>query len=298
MRRVSRSLHYLLALFLLFSFACSLFNSQPATIEPQTPSQQPTATPTNTVTPTRLPTLTPTIEPTPSPTRLALIGPAISYQGIEFTFDPILGNKIFVMHEPDWIDHIDGIRFTRSAEGYGWDAGFISIYPVEQYRTLPWGEYNMENLQAAIDTQSYQYFPKAGAAILLQAQTKHIKFGNGAGIRAIVVNGQDGFFASNGQLEYQFHGLTDDGQFYIYAGFPISAPFMMSASDPAENTNPDAILAPAVPRDSPDWAPSILAYNDEMEHRLENLASALFTPELDILDSLIASLNIALELGE
>ena len=298
MRRVSKSPHYLLALFLLFTFACNIFNSKPVAIEPQTSSQQPTETQTNTVAPTATTTLSLTLEPTPSPIRLSLNGPSISYEGIEFSLDQTLGNQIFVLHEPDWFNHLDGIRFTIAEEGYGWDEGFISIHPVEQYRTLPWGEYNMDNLQLEIVTESYDYFPQVGSAILLQAKTKHIKFSNGAGILAIVANGQNGFFVSNDQIQYQFHGLTKDGLFYVFAGFPIDAPFMMSSSDPSKNTNPDAILAPDISRDSPDWGPTMIAYNNEIESKLDNLNGALFTPELDILDSLFESLSVTHNIGK
>jgi hypothetical protein len=205
---------------------------------------------------------------------------------------------MYVIHGPDWFGGMDGIRFSFSAEGYGFEAGYVTVHPVEQYRTTSWGAYIIDTLQPAIEAGSYDYFPTAFAAILLRARTQHVGFKNGAGIRGLVVRGQDGFFASNEQLAYEFHGLTDDGRFYIEAGFPIDAPIMMSTSNPAENTNPDAILAPFIGRDSSEWASSMLEYNSEMQRQLEKLDDARFTPALEILDALVESLQVAFETGD
>jgi hypothetical protein len=150
-----------------------------------------------------------------------LTGPVISYKGISFTLDPALGDRVYVK---SFDDSLGDINFLFASEGYCYDAGCVAVFPVERYRETPWGGDIVPKLQAAIDTQSDDFFPTVGAAILLRAQTQHIQFENGAGIRAVVMRGQDGYFANNEAIMYDFHGLTNDGKYYIEVMSPIDAP--------------------------------------------------------------------------
>ncbi len=231
----------------------------------------------------------------PPPAHLALIGPVFSYKGINFKVDPVLGSQVFVQDGPDWFG---GINFSLAPEGFCREVGCVTVYPVRQYRALPWGASLIDKLQEAIETQSYDYFPTVGAAILLRARTQHIRFENGSGIRAIVMRGQDGYYANNEAIVYDFHGLTDDGRYYVVVEFPIDAPILLSSYDPEENTNPKAIPAPGIRRDDPQWAPTMIEYNREAARQLEELNDSSFTPALGLLDALVDSLHITPESGE
>ena len=107
------------------------------------------------------------------------------------------------------------------------------------------------------------------------------------------MRGQDGYFANNEALIYEFQGFTDDGRTYILATIPLAAPILLSTYDPAENSNPDAIPVPSdLPSDYVALAEVIYDYNQTVRLHLEELAAADFSPGLDLLDQLVASLIV------
>jgi hypothetical protein len=172
---------------------------------------------------------------------------------------------------------------------------------VEAFRDYPFGDDIIDALQAAIETGSYEYFPTWGSAILLRAQTQHIRFQNGAGMRAVVMRGQNGYLANNEAVVYDFHGLTDDGQYYVEVIFPIDAPILLSTYDPSENTNEGAFLVPEIPEGPPfgeTLKDVMLEYNQEAQRQLDVLESSSFTPDLGLLDALVSSLLVTSSSGE
>lgn len=285
---------------------------------PYASASVPTTVPTNTVTvmlsstskPTRIsiptsipsptgtlsPSLLPTFTKEPTPTALKLGGPDVFYNGISFTVDPILGEVVFMRKESGLVDYT---KFSFALEGCSREVGCVIVVPVEVYRDHPYGgDYIIDELQAAIETGSYHYFPTVAAAILLRAQTQHIRFQNGAGIRAIVMRGQNGYLANNEAVVYDFHGLTDDGQYYVKVTFPIDAPMLLSTYDPKENTNEGAFLVPELPDGPPFGYLSFLEYNREAERQLDVLEGARFIPDLGLLDALVGSLLVTSSSGE
>ena len=191
--------------------------------------------------PTDTPAPHPASSVIPTTTALKLAGSHVAYHGTSFTVGPVLGEAVFMslaLEPPGYT------RFSFAPEGLCQEVGCVTVYRVEAFRTYPFGDAMMDALQAAIATGSYEYFPTWGAAILLRAQTQHIRFQNGAGIRAVVMRGQNGYLANNEAVVYDFHGLTDDAQYYVEVLFPIDAPILLSTYDPAENTNQGAFLVP------------------------------------------------------
>ncbi len=253
-----------------------------ATANALTAKPKPTSTP--------IPILTST--GTPTPTALRLGGPDIFYNGISFTVDPVLGDMVFVRMAPGPPAYTE---FFFALEGYCREVGCVTVYPVDAFRDYPFGDDIIDKLQAAIASRSTQYFPTWGAAILLRAQTQHIRFQNGAGIRATVMRAQNGFFANNEALVYDFHGLTDDGQYYVEVTFPMDAPMLLSTFDPEQNTNEGAIPVPRLPDDDPygDILNTVMReYNQEAQRQLDTLEGAGYIPDLGILDALVGSLLV------
>lgn len=150
----------------------------------------------------------------------------------------------------------------------------------------------MDALQSAIDWQSDDFFPSVGAAILVRTHTQHVDFLSGSGMRAVVMAGQDSFFANNEAAVYEFHGLSADGQYYVVVTIPVDAPFLLSTYDPEENTNEAAIPVPELPNDIEQLYAVIREYNQEAERQLEQLDASRFTPNLQLLDALVNSLEI------
>ncbi len=303
----------LLSLVALATSACIVAGSQtPSKVSPtETIASTATIAPTNTAKPSSTPKATqpptpasirrPTEAPPPTPsatpkatltpTERRLEGPDVSYHGISFTVDPVLGDAVFADTASDSPGYA---QFSFAPDGWCRATGCVIVYPVEAYREeVPFGDDIIDGLQAAIEDQSNSYFPVLMAHILLRAQTQHVRFQNGAGIRAVVISGQDLFFANNESLQYEFHGLTDDGQYYIQVMFPIAAPMLLSTYDPAENTNEDAIPVPELPEDDGQAAIVINEYNEEAERQLDALAGSSFAPDIESLDALVDSLLVA-----
>ncbi len=106
------------------------------------------------------------------------------------------------------------------------------------------------------------------------------------------MKGQDTVLANNESIVYEFHGVTGDGQYYVAITFPIDAAILLSALDPAENTNAAAIPVPELPADDAQLGAAIREYNQEAQRQLDMLDSAGFTPNLDVLDALVTSLRV------
>jgi hypothetical protein len=266
--------------------------TEAATVKPSPkPTQIPT--PASTRRPTEVPPPTPSATPkaTLTSTERELEGPDVSYHGISFTVDPVLGDAVFAdtaaSGPPGYAE------FSFAPGGWCRATGCVIVYPVEAYREdIPFGDDLIDGLEAVIEDQSDDYFPVLAAHILLRAQTQHIRFQNGSGIRAAVIAGQDFFFANNESMQYEFHGLTDDGQYYIQVMFPIAAPMLLSTYDPARNTNEDAIPVPELPEDDRQASIVINEYNEEAERQLEALDGSSFAPDLGALDALVDSLQV------
>jgi len=270
---------YLIALLLsLWLAACTPdTGSGTATATPPPTATAVTLTqPIATLTPTQLSASIPTLSatpPPPSPTMTpAPQSRAISYNGIHFTYDPALGD---VYTRTESIGEVNFTRFSFAPDGLCRKVGCVDVDPVGQYK-------------AAFPDRP---LPPLGAATILRAQDQPLSFQNGDGARSIRMRGQDIFFANNEALLYEFQGFTEDGRFYVLVTIPLDAPILPSTYDPAQNTNPDALPLPAeLPTDYPALADLMGVYNQDAEQQLEQLAAADFTPDLTLLDELVASI--------
>jgi hypothetical protein len=243
----------------------------------------------STAEPTAAPPATATAAPSPTPPAPATS--IVSHSGVTFRVHPILGDEVFLRSEPDTLAQLE---FSFAPEGSCHDVGCVTIYPAESYRgTIPFGADVIDGLRSAIETQSDDTFPTLMAQLLLRAKTTHLRFQNGRGMRAVVMKGHDTVWANNQTIVYEFHGLTDDGQHYVAATFPIDAPMLLSyCCDPAANTNPAAIPVPELPANNVEAAAVIREYNREAERQLDALQDDGFTPNLTRLDDLVRSLLI------
>lgn len=283
--------HLCLLMVSLILSGCTIENVQPDTEVPQTEPASPPMTIVPTDTPSMITSPTPESVPTftSDPESPVLVGPAISYRGISFTFDPVLGDRVFVK---TFDDTLGDLNFLFAPEGYCYEVGCVTVFPVERYLDTPWGGEIIPELRSAIDTQSYDYFPTVGAAILLRAQTQHIQFEDGAGIRAVVMRGQDGYFANNEAIMYHFCGLTNDGKYYIEVMAQIDAPNLLSNYNPDENTNEAAIPVPEPRGEGEQLIDTMRQYNQEAQAQLETLEGADFTPSLELLDGIVRSIKV------
>ncbi|MBW4438360.1 MAG: SH3 domain-containing protein [Pleurocapsa minor GSE-CHR-MK-17-07R] len=121
------------------------------------------------------------------------------------------------------------------------------------------------------------FLPVYNAAQVMIVQPEYISFAGGRGVRFLTYYSQAFSVGTNGSVFYAFVGLTDDGSHVVSATFPISTAVL-----------PDTFDYSAINPNSPD-AGAILV--DQVSLLAAEPAQA-FTPSLDTLDALIASIRV------
>ncbi|RPI93565.1 MAG: hypothetical protein EHM40_09460 [Chloroflexi bacterium] len=193
-----------------------------------------------------------------------LEGPDISYNGIRFTLDPAFGARVYAFDEATTLEGATAhhTRFALTREEYC-QTWCLEVYPVAEF-------------EQAFGTF---VFPPAGyrggAAVIFEAQKKALSFQNGSGDRTLETFGQDHYGASNESLKYVFRGYTTDRQYGIYVEVPARAANLPDAA-PTMTTNVE----------------DLLEYNRQATEAMNALTPADFTPNLDLLDALVASIHV------
>lgn len=129
---------------------------------------------------------------------------------------------------------------------------------------------------SSVDIEPLPALPLRNAAQVFATQIRFVEFENGVGIRYITRYAQAPVGTSNEELFYTFQGLTYDNQYYIVADFPISA----------------AILPDTWTPDEPFDVEALIEEEEAIYQELAVLNLADFTPDLELLDEIIASLNV------
>jgi hypothetical protein len=193
-----------------------------------------------------------------------LAGPNIDYKGIRFILDPALGSRLYVYDEAITIDGATAhnTRFALNREEYC-QTWCLMVYPVAEF-------------EQAFGTF---VFPPAGyrggAGVIFKAQEMALSFQDGSGDRGLETFGQDHYGVSNESLKYVFRGYSVDKQYGIYVQVPAGAASL-----------PD--VAPTITTDAQD----ILEYNRRAAESMNGLTPADFTPNLGLLDALVASIHV------
>lgn len=202
---------------------------------------------------------------TPGPvTGQVLDGPDINYNGIRFTLDPALGSRLYVFEDATTLGGATAhdIRFALTPEEYC-QTWCLMVYPVAEFEQA-FGSF---------------VFPPAGyrggAAVIFEAQKMAISLQNGSGDRSLETFGQSHYGVSNESLKYVFRGYSADKQYGIYVQVPIRTASL-----------PDA--APTIAFNAQD----VLDYNQKEVESVGALTPADFTPSLDLLDALVASIHM------
>ncbi|GAB4504562.1 MAG: hypothetical protein Fur0043_15560 [Anaerolineales bacterium] len=171
----------------------------------------------------------------------------------------------------------------------------IFIFPAQAYAALHDGAANnilrlqtiLANPSLPLTEDQIPFVPFFNAGAAFTAQMQVIPFQNGLGVRMLTQYGQAVAPANNHGLFYHFQGLTHDGQIYVIAVLPVSAPFL--AADWEAPLPADGIPFPGY--DNPDT----VAFNDyyrQVIERLNTTPPEAFSPSLTLLDALVESLNI------
>jgi hypothetical protein len=262
-----------------------------ATTTPATSAPVATLPPQPTLQP--LPTVEPTQTPAPTSTP-ETIGNA-SYDQISFNYDLSLASTVTATTVPGqppnsdapWDVHPDYVEFNLV--GYpstnNYHKPHIDVYPVAEY-----GQIN-DGAQETIDSlkqlladkpaapENIPLLPIFNAAQVFRAQIQYVAFQNGEGVRFVTQYDQALIPINNQEVFYTFQGLTDDGQYYVAAIFPVAASMLPDTGQ--------------LPNDQ--WQ----AFSDNFQSYIQNttqqlgaLKSSDFNPDLSLLDALVQSLQV------
>ena len=127
--------------------------------------------------------------------------------------------------------------------------------------------------------QYLPFLPFFNAQQVFHSQVKYLSFKDGQGVRFLTQYDQAYLPINNYELFYTFQGLTSDGKLYVAAILPVTLPGL-----PADSTVSDEMKAG-------DFVGKFLKYLDEVTQQLNGQSASSFTPSLDALDSMLASLE-------
>ena len=251
--------------------------------ELSSPEASPTTEPT--LTATKAPSPTPTLSPTPESIE-------VEVEGVSFSYDQALANTIKDEKIPAQLLGIDGgssyfrgvpdyAYFTFNVETPGGRPSTLVIQPIKDgngdyYGTLDnFYRAEIERLVAQLaETPSTSANPA-------DIQLAYLDFASGEGVRTIsyLPSALGPEPITNQEIYYVFRGLTSDGSMQVVLNYSISTDVL---SDTASLT---AEELQTIANDSQGYITGIM-------DSLASLSAEQFTPQLALLDEMIASLSV------
>lgn len=302
MKRKHLSILLPLLLAVLVSLACGPF-TQPAapTAQVITVVVQPSAAPlpTQPAQPTAAPTLVPT-QPAPSAT-LPPDLPRAAFNGISFSYPQSLAANVSyeivpanpaTADSPGWdiYPQYTLFNFNDYALAHTFHNASIAVYPTAEYAAMqPYAAEAFSRLAQVLASrqtsftgnQTLPLLPIWNAAQMLQSNVSYFRFANGSGVRYLTQYGQAVYPINNEAVFYTYQGITDDGKYYITAVLPVNHEALPNT---AEEGIPNG-----------DWqgfSENFLAYLEAIEPWMDELPADGFTPRLEELDAMLASLTV------
>lgn len=160
----------------------------------------------------------------------------------------------------------------------------VWVYPVAEYEALldviSDRALRLQELLAMrpnFDGDWLPFLPVFNAGPLITARVDYLDFQNGSGLRYLTLYGQSYRPINNYELFYTFQGLTDDGQYWLCAILPISQQDLQANGDNIPGGDFGA------------FAENYESYAALQVDNLEAAPQASFMPQLEVLDSFMAS---------
>lgn len=172
----------------------------------------------------------------------------------------------------------------------------IYVYPAMPYVELSTAAFesmyrlrNVMNPGASINPDQLPAVPFFNAAQLFASNIQAVSFQNGSGVRFLTEYAQ--YFApvNNHELIYHFQGFTSDGEYYIIAILPITAPMLAEISDAGAVVPVGGVALPDINDPNADWQ----GYYASVTDLLNSTPPDAFTPSIGQLDALIQSMFVA-----
>lgn len=239
------------------------------------------------------------IEVTPLGQKEVMSDNVASYGGVTFSFDPSITDEVSGQTIPAEDGSGENVPYWEITpeytlfrfDGYALANTFhqpqLFVYPVADYEAVvPDVAEIVSSLQTLLHerpsdpTDALPFLPMFNAGQVFTAQVTYVDFQNGSGVRYLTQYAQALTVINNQEVFYTFQGLTDDGQTYISAILPVNHPEL-----PA-----DGLTTPGDDYDA--WAENYANYIDETKALLNSQPVESFTPDLAMLDAMIASLSV------
>jgi hypothetical protein len=173
----------------------------------------------------------------------------------------------------------------------------IYVYPAIDYAVLVPGAFEsmhrLRNVMSAVVPLTPDQLPAVpffNAAQVFASNIQTVPFQNGSGVRFLTEYAQYPAPVNNHELVYHFQGFSNDGEYYIVAVFPITAPVLVETSDAGSPVPSGGILYPF--SDDPD-PKALQKYYDDVANMLDATSPDTFTPSINQLDALIQSMWVA-----
>jgi hypothetical protein len=173
----------------------------------------------------------------------------------------------------------------------------IYVYPAMTYVELVPAAFesmhrlrNAMNPGMAIDPDQLPSVPFFNAAPVFASNIQAVSFQNGSGIRFLTEYAQYPAPVNNHELFYQFQGFTNDGEYYVVAILPITAPVLAETSDAGSPLPFDGVQYPFFADPNTE---TLQKYYGDVANLLNATRPEVFTPSVNQLDQLIQSIQIA-----
>lgn len=185
-------------------------------------------------------------------------------------------------------------------EGYRLQGKFIEpqiyIYPALGYAEMFSGAFEsmhrlrniMHDPSTAINVEQLPAVPFFNAAQVFASNFQVISFQNGEGVRFLTEYAQYAAPVNNHELFYHFQGFSSDGEYYIVAILPITAPGLAETDNAGAAIPVGGIAYPDINDANADFQ----SYYAAVTALLNATSPEAFTPSISQLDALIQSMQI------
>ena len=172
----------------------------------------------------------------------------------------------------------------------------IYVYPAIDYATLVPGAFEsmhrLRNIVSNVVPSTPDQLPAVpffNAAQVFASNIQMISIQNGYGVRFLTEYAQYAAPINNHELFYHFQGFSDDGNYYIVAIFPITAPVLAETDEPGAALPSGGIAYPDINDPNADFQ----GYYTSVAELLNSTSPEAFTPTISQLDALIQSMWVA-----
>lgn len=166
----------------------------------------------------------------------------------------------------------------------------IMVFPLEDYyRINESSRETSDSLKAVLKDEqiapdkAIPFLPQWNAAQIFHAAVKFVDFKNGSGVRFLTQYGQDISPVNNHAIFYCYQGITSDGKYYVSAVLPVFDPLLPMTSSEIPGGDYQA------------FSDGFPQYLEETIKKLEEQQDLIFFPDLNMLDEMMASIEIKSE---